>query len=651
MKCGGVPQVSPLLGERISETALIAFLLDQLWPEIRWEMRGAKRNAWGWLVGLILLALPCAGQMQVGDNLHMNLSGDVGLNYSGGINQGLSDHSLGFAGDGNLTGNYYSPNFLNFNVDPFYNRAQSNSVYGSLTNTTGLTSNANLFSGTRFPGTVSYNRLFNATSQFGVPGSDIGLAQHTNTQGWGIGWSALVPDWPTLTANYSVTRNSNSILGLQGNNDQTDHILNVLSTYKWDGFLMTGQFIHRHVDAKFSELVDSSTPVRSNSSSNSYGATAQHALPLAGTFSVTWNHLDYDYAYKDSYSAKNSGGSTAVNGNASFHPTNKLGMAFSANYNDSLLGNIPEPALNNGAVLNMNTLGSFRSELVGSDVYYQFFKNLGVHADISHVHQSFLGNDYSATQFFGSANFNFDHSLLKGLSFSFALVDTAQQKDNTGLGFVGNLNYNRKFAGWDVSGNFSYSQNVQTVMLVYTTSSYSYLGSVRRRLSERTYFMAGYSGSHSGVTANSGTSGSAERVWTTFMHHGYTFNAFLNKSSGEALLTSNGLVPVPGNLPPGILGEFTSYDSKGWGLNAGAMPTRRLTVSAGFSKSNGHTIDPQLTTSTNNELINATMQYRLRKVFINAGCTRLKQSVGATGTKPIDITTYFIGFSRWFNFF
>jgi hypothetical protein len=611
------------------------------------------QNVYGWLAGLILLTLPCAAQMQVGDNLRMNLNGNVGFTYAGGNNQGLSDHSMGFSGNGNLTGSYYNPNFLNFNVDPFYNRAQADSVFGSLTNTTGVTSNVNLFSGSHLPGNVSYDRLFNATSQFAVPGSDIGLAQHTNTQGYGIGWSALVPDWPTLTANYSVSNNSNSILGTQGNNDQNDHTLNLFSNYKWDGFLMTGQFIHRNVDANFSDLVDGGAPVHSDSSSNSYGATVQHALPLAGTFGVTWNHLGYEYAYKDSYSAKNSGASTTVNGNASFHPTNKLGVGFNANYNDSLLGSVPELALNNGVVLNTTSLGSFTSELVGSDVYYQLFKNLGLRADISHVHQSFLGQSYSATQFFGSANFNFDRTILKGLSFSLAVVDTAQQTSNTGLGFVGTLNYNRKLVGWDISGNFSYSQNVQTVMLVYTTSSYTYLGSVRRRVTERTYFMAGYSGAHSGVTANSGTTSSAQRVWTTLLHRGYTLNAFYNKSEGMAILTSNGLVPVPINLPPPVLEEngFTSYDSKGWGFNVGGSPFRRLILSGGYSKSNGHTIDPLLTTATSNELINATMQYRLRKIFLNAGYTRLTQSVGAPGTKPIQLTTYFVGISRWFNFF
>ncbi len=611
------------------------------------------RNAYRLLAPLIFLAPLCASQMQVGDDLHMNLNGTIGFTYAGGDNEGQTSHAMGFSGNGNLTGNYYSPNFLNFNIDPFYNRAQSNSVYGNLTNTTGVTSSVNLFSGSHFPGTLSYNRLFNSTGQFGVPGSDIGLAQHTNTQGFGIGWSALVPDWPTLTANYSVNGNSSSILGTKGTDEETDHTLNLLSNYKWDGFRMTGQFIHRNVNASFSELQDAALPVHTDSSSNSYGATVQHALPMSGTFGVTWNHLGYEYAYKDAYSTSNSGASTTLNGNASFHPTSKLGVAFNANYNDSLLGSVPEPILNNGTVVNMTSLGSFHSLLLGTDAYYQVMKNLGVHADITHERQSFLGRDYSATQFFGSANFNFEKSPLKGLSFSLGVVDTAQQTNNTGMGFVGTANYTRKFSGWDLGGNFSYAQNVQTVMLVYTTSSYSYLGSVRRRLGERTYFMAGYSGAHSGITANSGTTSGAQRVWATFMQRGYSLNAYYNKSNGQAIFTTTGLVSVPGSLPPPALGSspFTSYDSKGWGLNAGASPLRRLTVSAGYSKSNGHTIDPLLATATSNELVNMVVQYRLRKIYLNGGYTRLRQSVATANAQPIMVTSYFVGFSRWFSFF
>src|SRR5215472_14919502 len=198
-----------------AETGLLS-RLRKLWPEIRCGMGLRARSALCLSAGLIVLATTCAAQMQVGDNLRMDLSGNIGYGYNGAINQGLSSHSNGVIGNANLTGSYFSPNFLNFNIVPFYNRTEGSSVYGNLSNAGGITSSVNLFGGSEFPGTISYNRIMNGTSQFGVPGSEIGLAQHTNTEGWAVGWGELIPDMPTLNANFSVNHDTNSILGVEG---------------------------------------------------------------------------------------------------------------------------------------------------------------------------------------------------------------------------------------------------------------------------------------------------------------------------------------------------------------------------------------------------------------------------------------------------
>jgi hypothetical protein len=625
--------------------------------ETRWAMCRTSRKIRSLcctLVGIVLLALPAAAQLQVGDYLRMNLNGSMGFNYAGGNSGGFSDHAMGFSGNGTLTGNYYSPNFLNFNVSPYYNRQQTNSIFGSLANTTGVSSDVNLFNGSHFPGSVSYNSSYNSIGSFGVPGSDLGLAEHTNMQSFTVGWSALLPDLPTLTASYGIDHSTNSIVGQSGTDAVSNRTLNLFSAYTWDGFRMSGQFQHRNTDADFSQFLQAGeAPITTTSSSNSYGATIQHALPWSGGFGVSWNRLDYGYDYHDSVSSSNAGSSDTVNGNASFHPTQKLAFSFNTTYNDSLLGTIPQTLLSNGTTVNLTEANSFHSVLVGSDVFYQIFKNLGVHADVAHEDQTFLGQTYAATQFGGSVNFNFEHSLLKGLSFSVGVVDTVQQTSNTGLGFVGNVNYARKFYGWDVGGNFSYAQNVQTVMLVYTTSSYSYLASLRRRITERQYFMAGYSGSHSGFTANSGTTSYAERFFATYIARGNSLTAYYDKSNGLAVFTNGALLPVPTTLPTQILdpNSFTSYTSKGYGVTLSANPTRRLQLTGSYSRSDGSTIEPNLSIYTNNTLINATMQYRLRKIFVNAGYTHLQQNAGTAGSTPIVLTSYFIGFSRWFNFF
>ena len=110
---------------RPAKAGAVSELYDYLWPEIRCGMRSRRvRNAYQLLAGLILLALPCAAQMQVGDNLQNESERKRRVHLRRRQQSRAVGHSMGFSGNGNLTGSYYSPNFLNFNVDPFYNRAQ-----------------------------------------------------------------------------------------------------------------------------------------------------------------------------------------------------------------------------------------------------------------------------------------------------------------------------------------------------------------------------------------------------------------------------------------------------------------------------------------------------------------------------------------------
>src|SRR6202049_3741638 len=94
------------------------------------------------IAGLFLLAImPLASaQMQVGDNLQMKAGGLLTAGYQGvygDSNQIQSSHGLDFGIDGTLSGSYYNPNFLSFNLTPYYNRSQANSSFQSLTGASG----------------------------------------------------------------------------------------------------------------------------------------------------------------------------------------------------------------------------------------------------------------------------------------------------------------------------------------------------------------------------------------------------------------------------------------------------------------------------------------------------------------------------------
>lgn len=605
------------------------------------------------LAGILLAALPSTAQMEVGDT-KLTLSGDMGFNYNGSLNQAVSSHTQGFTGDANLNGSFYNPNFLNFNVQPYYDRVQSNSAFGALTNSSGVNASANLFAGSHFPGTVNYSKGINNVGEFGIPGTEIGLAQQGNYQGFGLSWSELLPNLPTLTASYAIGDSSSSVLGTDNQNKQKDHTFSLLSTYHIAGFRLGGGYIRRDVDSNFAEILDGlPEPVLTSTGTNNYQFFAQHSFPMSGSYSMSWNRTEYAYNDHDSHVTNNSGASDTLNGNLTFLPFRKLTLSLNGAYYDSLLGVLPEPVVTGTTLLGSTSLGKFQSFLTGFDANYQLIPSLNLHALVNHQQQDFYGQTYSATQFGGSVNYNLNRKLLGSLTFALAVFDTMNERGNAGIGFTGNVNFDRKVSNWDINANFSYSQNVQTLLLVYTTSSLGYVTNARRRLGNRTFFMAGYSGSHSGITALSGSSSSANRVSSTFTYRQYSLNGFYSKSDGTAAFTSTGLIALPPGVPPTLFGPdaVIVYGSKAYGLNLSLVPIKRLTISAGYAESDGHTQDPVIRTAVGTQLFNVVAQYRLRKIYVNSGFTHLRQTVGTPGTLPVRVTSYYIGISRWFNFF
>ncbi len=603
------------------------------------------------LAGIVLLVLPCPAQVVIGDNLQLHLNGDISTFYNGSSSdlEG-SGHGLSLGGDAYANGSYYNPNFLSFNVQPYYARQQNNSTFGSITDSSGVNANLNLFSGSHFPGTISYSRAANSSGEFGIPGSGVGLATHGDNQGFGIGWSAFVAGWPTLSASYGIGTGSSSIFGGQNESTQTNHNFTLRSGYLLDGFRLDGAFSHITNQANLSEVLETGQqqPVMSDTSSNSYQVSASHSFPMHGGFGMGWSRTTYSYG---SDGIENSGSSDALNGNLAFNPTRKLTLAFNGAYNDSLLGGLPQELLSNGSELNLTSANTFHSFLMGADANYQLLNNLGLHAGVNHSEQMFLGRSYGMTQLAANAYYQLQRRLLGSLSFNVGVVDSATKEGNTALGAVANLNFFRRIDGWELQGNFSYAQNVQTLLVVYTTSSMGWVTNASHKLGNRMQWMVGYGGNHSGITQG-GTSSSASNVNSTFLYGRTNINGFYTTSNGMALFTPTGLVAIPTPLPPTVFAPnaVIEFNSTAYGFNMGTT-FRRWVVSAGYANSRSATIDPMTNAFAKNNLVNLVTEYRLRKLYLRGGYTRLQQSLGTPGSVPVMLTSYYGGITRWFNWF
>ena len=602
------------------------------------------------LAALAIWLSPAAAQVTVGDNVSLNGGGDLSVGYSGTSgNRDASSHSLDLGGHGWMRGFYYKPQFLSFDFQPYYRRSQNNSIYQTITNGSGFTANGSIFSGSRFPGYLSFGKTYDNTGQFGVPGIS-GITTHGNGENFSVGWSALLPRLPTLTASYSTTSGSSLVFGANTDSSASSRNFTLQSTYTVAGFQLLGQYIRLSTHSTFPGFLDSGETQESHTHSNSFMVNVGHQLPLAGYWYMVWNRSTYTGEYRSGMaSGSNNGVVNDLNSMVSLKPTRKLGLALGANYNDNAFGALQQRILESGGIPLANLSSSLRTISVNSQASYSVFSHLALYARANRYERWLPGSRRGMTQFSGNANFNYARPFLGALTFSVGVIDTATQEGNSGASLVGNVNYLRRLRGWELGGEFSYMQQVQTLFDVYTTSTYRYGADVKRRF--RAFQWGGaFHGSHSGLTQFAGYNSRTEGFSTNLIYRRFSVSGQYSQSSGTSILTSTGLVEVPPGVPAPLLRLPVLYDAKSYGGGASVTPFRRCLVTVNYNKARSATAGPTISTGFQSTIFNARVQYRLRKLDVDANFTRFQQSI-TTGALPAVINMYYVRFSRWFNLF
>jgi hypothetical protein len=95
--------------------------------------------------------------------------------------------------------------------------------------------------------------------------------------------------------------------------------------------------------------------------------------------------------------------------------------------------------------------------------------------------------------------------------------------------------------------------------------------------------------------------------------------------------------------------DFITFGGSSYGGGISATPIRRLVIAGSFSRAISNTIGETIS-HNNTEIYNAQLQYHLRRIGLQAGYTRFTQGISAVGA-PANTTSYFVGISRWFDFF
>ncbi|MFZ0860742.1 MAG: hypothetical protein WCA27_28900 [Candidatus Sulfotelmatobacter sp.] len=612
-----------------------------------------------WIIGLGVLVIaqlvcaqnqppPQAPEISLGENTKLSVGGLFTFGYTGDYGDVVSsDHGLTFGVDGRIAGYYYNPNFISFTATPYYNQSRDNSNYQSLTGASGVSSTVDLFKGSHFPGSVSYRYDRNSSGTFGLVGQPNFTTIGTG-QGFGINWSALLPNLPTVTVGYSQGDGSGTIYGTSEQTTSSTRLFNVRSGYQIEGFRLNAFYDRNTLDSKFPQFLAGQSESVQDSSGNDVGFGVQHDLPLHGQF-----YTNYDRSTADSNYFSNAGQVSnvstytddIVNTGASFHPTEKLTLNVLENYTSNLNGYLAQNLVGTGIAEPGLSLGSgAHSSTIGGGATYQFTNDLSVASQATYYDQEYFGKSYTGTYLSGTVNYG--KRLLNMFTFSASVIDSSNGQGTNAVGFVGNVNFFHNIKGFQTSGVFTYAQNVQSLLVTYTTSYYSYSANVHRRLPAGLQWTAAFNGAHSGLTNYQGTSSSGEGYSTSLSSRKFTVTGNYTQSTGISLLGAGGFVPI--SATPGVT-DFITFGGSSYGGGLSVTPMRRLVIAGSYNRAISNTLG-QTISHNNTEIYNAQLLYHLRRIGLQAGYTRFTQGISAVGA-PANTTAYFVGVSRWFDFF
>jgi hypothetical protein len=618
---------------------------------------------WGFLrvacfvpAGILLAALPVVAQVRLG-LLSSDMNGTISPGYTADYgNMTPSDHSWAIGGIANLNGSFYSPNFLSYNVGLYLNQSRANSNFQSISNASGINASSTIFGGSRFPGSINYTKAWNSEGNYDVPGI-ANYVTHGNNDAFGIHWGEELPGIPSLSAGFQMGNSQYSVYGTNDSGKDAFHSLNLNSSYKVAGFNMGGYYTSGGGHALIPEVVSGQQDSETQNDNDGFGFNVSHMLPLHGTVSAGvnrsgWNSEDLGYT--------SSGTIDLFNSLVSLHPTTKLAFSASANYSDNLSGQLIEAvvgagsvpaAATGGAVTEPNSNETSNSLDLMGVASYAPAPNLQTSAFAERRSQSYLGESYGVDSF--GANAAYSRKLLDG-NFNASLNVTENTSEQTAgdiLSFSTTENYSSEIMGWKVGGSFGYAQNAQTLLVTYMNSNYNYSGNLRRRWG-RLNVSAGAGGSRSALTEQAGTANSSQSFSGSVGYSPwFTASGNYSKANGQALATGTGLVPVPVPSPivPSSLVSLFGGDSYSFAISS--SPARGFTVAASYAKSTSNVTSNGAASANDNEQYNALLQYQVRKLYFNSGYARLEQGFSDSGTIPEVISSFYIGVTRWFNFF
>ncbi len=613
------------------------------------------------VVSVAMLCSAATAQIQVLPGLDVAASGTISGGYSGAYGDAVqSSHGLSYGGTGAITGSFYNPNFLSFHINPYVNQSRSNSDSQSITDASGVDAGASIFSGSPFPGYVSYTKTINSTGNYHLPGLPDYIT-HGTGQAFSVAWSEVLRGVPSVTVGYTKGSSDYSLFGSQQNGNSAYNNFYLNSQYRVSGFNLNAGAGFLSNASKVPQLFSGQQSSTSTAHDKNFYASASHLLPLKGSVAATYSRNDLNSSYLG-YSFN--GTIDTVSSTVGFYPKQNWNVSINTSFNDNLNGQLYQASVP-GAVASASgatqvggpgqMVGVIAPVVVSSQssrawdlngtTTYAFPRNWTVTGQVLHRQQIYRGSDYASNSFGGGGQYT---RPLGGGFFNSNVFVTDTRLSYAGENVVGlnvNGNYARQIGNWTWSVAGGYSQSVQTLLITYTSSSYNFTGNVGRRFG-RFIWSGGASFGHSGITNQPHTGYASQSYSMGVGYRGFSLQSNYAKSSGDGLAAGN--TPLPPVIPPELLIAYggTSYST----TLSGAL-RRGLTFSTTYLKADSSTTTHLVFSSNKLEEELVQVRYQVRKLGISGGYSRLVQGFSASSIAPTTNSTFSISIYRWFNCF
>jgi hypothetical protein len=591
-----------------------------------------------------------SAQVYLGDGITLGAKANVSTGYSGNYgNETPSTHSLDLSGAADFNGSYFSPNFLAFSAQTFYGQSRANSDIQSVFDSSGVNASATIFGGSKiFPGSINFSKTIDSQGTSAAPGGLPGYTTKGSGQSFGVAWGLNLPAMPKIAVNFQDSSSDYSVFGSSQNGDASSRGFGIQGNDRVFGFNLNGVYARSWTNSETPLVYSGGGMSQATADSQSEGFGISHSLPLEGTINAAYSGNSGSYQFLGG-----AGGDQATGvwtASAGFHPLAKLTTSVSAEYNDNLGGSLRQAILGAGGFVDSEKLGKSSATSVVGTASYALFDSILVSGQLQRRDQQYGGMSAGATSYGVSANYA--RRLGSGYIGTSSMVSqyfTDGSAEST-LGFSQSLSYSRQLLGWAVALSGGYSQNNQTALISYMSSSYSYGGSIGRPIKSLNWSLNA-SGSHSGLSAQPGTMNSSESYSTAIsMRRWFSGNATYHQASGQAIQTISGLATSPIPSPIVNPGQLITYASRAYSFAVSSSPVKRFAITAAFSKALSNTQSLTGPVSFQTDQLTVTTHYQFRKMYINGGYTKFRQGVSDSGRPPNESSTFFIGLSRWFNF-